>query len=142
MPLKNNSGIYLVDDDPDDREIFSLALLDEGYKGPVIQFINGKKLLDHLVTSPSELPSLFILDLNMPVKNGVDTLRELKSKNLYQYIPVMILTSSSRESDESACWELGCEYYHTKPIEFSEYKKLATAAIEYADRNTGRAEKA
>lgn len=131
MSEQTTRGIFIVDDDMDDREFIIQALQTAGFPGPLKGFINGARVLDHLYANLSEIPALLVLDLNMPVKDGFDTLRELKSQDTFRGIPVMVLTSSGRKADKDTCIALGCEYFHNKPMDFSSYKDLANFVIRY-----------
>ena len=81
---------------------------------------------------PKDLPNLILLDLNMPIKDGYETLKDLKQDKQLQTIPVMVLTSSTKPADENVCYQLGCEYFHRKPITLSEYSDLATLIARYS----------
>jgi len=121
--IYNISMVYLVDDDVDDLDIMKEALYAHSYKGPVSSAANGKMLLDKL-SSHKETPDVIVMDLNMPVKNGFETLKEIKANSTLKDIPVIILTASSNKMDEARCYELGCDYYYNKPMSISDYVPL------------------
>lgn len=77
--------VYLVDDDIDDLEILQEALVHNNYYGPVKTVQNGKMLMDEL--SERTKPEVIVLDLNMPLKNGFEVLRELKSRPNWRLFP-------------------------------------------------------
>jgi DNA-binding response OmpR family regulator len=87
--------------------------------------------MDHLETNPQECPGLIVLDLNMPTKNGFETLAELKASEHLKKIPVVILTSSSREADAVTCKNLGSDHYFTKPSSITDYKQLSECMLAY-----------
>jgi DNA-binding response OmpR family regulator len=126
--------LFITDDDLDDREFLTLALERYGFTGKIATFSNGAKLLDHLSANPGEFPGLIVLDLNMPHKNGFETLTELKSNDLLKHIPVVILTSSSREADEATCKNLGSDHFFRKPSNITDYKELSEFMVDYMAR--------
>lgn len=121
--------VYLVDDDIDDLEIMQEALIHNNYYGPVKIVQNGKMLMDDL--SENRRPEVIVLDLNMPLKNGFDVLRELKSKAALEGIPVIVLTSSSNATDRARCLDLGCSFFFNKPDSLTGYDPIATAVKKY-----------
>jgi CheY-like chemotaxis protein len=114
--------VYLVDDDSEDLEIVQEALIQHSYKGPVSTAANGLALLTELTNpkSPSR-PDVIVLDLNMPLKDGFATLKEIKSNPALKNIPIIILTASSNKADEIKCFELGCSFFFTKPNRIPDY---------------------
>lgn len=114
--------VYLVDDDVDDLEFVREAFIEHSYKGPVNTASNGQSLMDLLSNQNIQSkPSVIVLDLNMPLKDGFETLRDIKENPALRSIPVVILTASSSKRDEIRCLELGCNYYFTKPARIEEY---------------------
>ena len=112
--------VYLVDDDDDDIVFVKEALFMFSYKGPVDTANNGRALLDKLGSTQTS-PDVILMDLNMPIKNGFDTLREVKNHPLLKHIPVIILTASSSRADEARCFDLGCDYFYSKPVALNDY---------------------
>lgn len=125
--------VYLVDDDEEDIEIVQEALAHYSYKGPVLPLNNGKQLIDHLNTGGTvALPSVIILDLNMPLLDGFQALRVIRSSSFYGKTAVIILTSSSKKEDELKCFELGCDYFLTKPSSMKDYEALTVLVKKFA----------
>ena len=118
--------VYLVDDDIDDLEIVQEALVQNNYKGPVITAENGKILMDKLHQGSDTKPDVILLDLNMPLKDGFEALKEIKSQSEFRDIPVIILTASANKADELRCFELGCDFFYTKPNTMKEYNPLVS----------------
>jgi CheY-like chemotaxis protein len=112
--------VYLVDDDEDDIDFVKEALFIHSYKGPVDTANNGMVLLEKL-EKPQANPDVIVMDLNMPVKNGFDTLQEIKNHPVLKDIPVIILTASANKKDEARCFDLGCNYYYSKPLSLKDY---------------------
>lgn len=118
--------VYLVDDDIDDLEIVQEALIQNDYTGPVVTVQNGKVLMDKLLEDADAKPDVIVLDLNMPLKDGFEVLSEIKTHPLFRNIPVIVLTASGNKSDELRCFELGCNFFFTKPNSMQEYDALVT----------------
>jgi DNA-binding response OmpR family regulator len=117
--------VYIVDDDADDREILQHALFQYSYKGPVQPFENGKVLLDKMtLLKQTERPGVIILDLNMPLLSGFQVLEHLKQSDSLDSTRIIVLTSSDRHEDEVRSFELGCDFFMTKPARVSEYAAL------------------
>jgi CheY-like chemotaxis protein len=118
--------VYLVDDDADDIEIVQEAMRSYSYKGSISVASNGQMLLDNLRSTSSIRPDVIVLDLNMPLRDGFEALKEIKSNSALKHIPVIVLTASSKKEDELRCFELGCDFFYNKPITFDGYGTLVT----------------
>lgn len=113
-------SVLIVDDDMDDRESVRDAFLENQHDQNYIFLDNGTKLLEFLLNSPQQAhPSLILLDLNMPGKDGRDTLKEVKSHKTLHHIPVIILTTSSSPKDVEISYSLGANCFITKPNTYS-----------------------
>ena len=123
--MKTNPTIFIADDDEEDIILLQDSLVDRNSMVNCITFHNGLVLLNYLNTHSEELPDLIVLDINMPVKNGFVTLHELKQSPLLKSIPVIMLTSSIRQEDESRCLQMGCRVLFKKPNSVSEFINLA-----------------
>ena len=66
------------------------------------------------------MPSLIVLDLNMPILNGMETLSRLKSHNVYKNIPVIMFTTSIHEVEKARCLEIGAADFIKKPVRFQQ----------------------
>lgn len=121
--------ILIVDDDADDREIVKDAFATTSQNGEDYIFIeSGDKLLEYLDKQHDPcLPSLILLDLNMPGKDGRETLKEIKSNNRFHTIPIIVFTTSSSTRDRAMSYELGANCFITKPDTFNKLVDLATA---------------
>ena len=123
--MKTNPTIFIADDDEEDIALLRDTLIDRNSMVNCITFHNGLVLLNYLKTNSEVLPDLIVLDVNMPVKNGFLTLHELKQHALLKSIPVIMLTSSVRQEDESRCLEMGCRVLFKKPHSMPDYINLA-----------------
>lgn len=115
--------ILLVEDSPEDREAAVRALRRCGLDVPVVHCSDGDEALDYLhrrgdradpATSPR--PRLVLLDLNLPGTDGREVLADVKSDDELRSIPVLMLSTSSYETDVEACYDAGANSYIQKPI--------------------------
>lgn len=118
--------ILFVDDDEEDHLIM-LQYFREQHKDQHIRFIkNGRDAIRFLEGVPQEssLPCLIVLDLNMPIMNGTQTLLEMKRNKRFKEIPVIILSTSENENEKRKCLSLGAREYLVKPTTYDEGLKL------------------
>ena len=116
--------ILIADDDPDDRYLISRAFKDI-LLPEKLQFVeNGNQLVNYLENNlnDDELPGLIVLDLNMPVMDGIETLKHLKSQPRYKDIPVVIFSTSRNPSEAILVRELGAADFIIKPTSYTEVK--------------------
>lgn len=99
--------VFIVDDDADDRESIRDAFLENRHDHDYTFMHNGEHLMEKLAGKKNSLlyPSVILLDLNMPGKDGKDVLKELKGNSILQPIPVIIFTTSSSERDKEATYK-------------------------------------
>lgn len=84
--MTSKNTIAIVDDDPDDRDLIKDAFLESNPERDLILLENGDRLIDFLQTTADEaFPSLILLDLNMPGKDGRDALQEIKKSPVSSY---------------------------------------------------------
>lgn len=103
--------ILIVEDDRDIVEMVEYNLQEEGYV--TISALNGE---DGVNLAGSEQPDLIILDIMLPVIDGFEVCRTLKSDDKTSYIPIIILSAKSQETDKVVGLELGADDYVTKPF--------------------------
>jgi CheY-like chemotaxis protein len=125
--MNDGIKILLADDDVEDRFIMEEAFNELGLP-QVVGFVeNGEKVITFLddISDSKSLPSLIVLDLNMPLLNGTETLRILKNNDRYSDIPVMIFSTSVNEIEKEQCLSLGATSYITKPVKYEECISIA-----------------
>lgn len=123
--LRKPVTILIADDDPDDR-MLALDALTESNLGQTIHFVeDGDELLDYLYQrgkyadpATATQPGLILLDLNMPRKDGRDTIREIRADAHFRHIPIIVLTTSSAQRDILGVYTLGANSFITKPVTF------------------------
>lgn len=121
--------IVLVDDDEDDRLFFSDALQEMTIATELTEFQNGKELLDYLSQEDTEHPQLIFLDLNMPVMDGFQCLREIRKNPELKDLVVAIYSTSSSEKDIEETFVNGANIYINKPNRFEELKKTIAQVV-------------
>ncbi|HUR10409.1 MAG TPA: response regulator [Flavitalea sp.] len=129
MPNRKNL-VFIVDDDPDDRQIILDAFLENDTAMDYVFLENGKELMDALQEcnlNGSEFPALILLDLNMPGMLGLQALKEIKGNESYKHIPTVILTTSALLTDRNSSFELGANCFITKPSGYGELVNITEA---------------
>lgn len=121
--------ITLADDDEDDR-LFFIEAFDELKINTVVNtFKNGRELLNFLELPETVLPNILFLDLNMPILDGIDCLKEIKKHDKYKDIVIAIYSTSSSEGDIENTFVLGANIYIKKPSDFNDLKKILLNAV-------------
>lgn len=116
--------VLLADDDQDDRLFFSDAFNDLSLKIKLKIVNNGDELMKYLKTPNITLPNVVFLDLNMPRKNGIDCLKEIRSNETLKNLSVAIYSTSSNPEDIQNAFVLGANIYIKKPNNFDTLKKV------------------
>ena len=139
--IKDNnkpSVIVMAEDDLDDRLLVKDALAETNWEADLRFVDNGEEMMDYLSHtgkyadgSSAPRPSLILLDLNMPRKDGREVLREMKNRSDLKRIPVVILTTSKADTDIEKMYELGANSFISKPIEFEALVKLMRVLAQY-----------
>nr|WP_136250474.1 response regulator [Ningiella ruwaisensis] len=117
--------VLLADDDEDDRLLAKDAMEVAGYGSKCITVEDGEQLMHFLKRQgkfadliEADLPSVILLDLNMPVLDGRDTLKQLKEDKILRRIPVVIFSTSNTDEDITQGYDLGASAYMVKPSSF------------------------
>ncbi len=126
--MKEKFIILLVEDDDIDTENVIRAFKKNKMSNPIYSVENGEEALDFLrnqgryndpVKSPR--PGIILLDINMPIMNGIEFLRIIKADEDLKSIPVVVLTTSREESDRIESFKLSVAGYIVKPVEFEDF---------------------
>lgn len=121
--------ITLADDDEDDRLFFTDAF-DELKINTIVNTVkDGRELMNFLNHPDTVLPNIIFLDLNMPILNGVDCLKEIKENHKFKDIAIAIYSTSSSEQDIENTFVLGANIYIKKPSNFDELKKILSEIV-------------
>lgn len=121
--------LLLADDDLDDCDFFRGALLDVPHPLSLTVVKNGVELMDFLLEETSEQPDVIFLDLNMPRKNGIECVEEIKASNTLKHIPIIVFSTSLDKPVINKLYELGAHHYIQKPSEFSSLKRVIKKAV-------------
>jgi CheY-like chemotaxis protein len=122
--------ILWADDDPDDQELFKEVLTSLSFTAKIHEFPNGRTLIDFLKKSDLKYPPcLIVLDMNMPILDGKETLAILKSEDHFRSIPVVMLTTSNNELDRKFCAHFNTEMI-TKPPSFEKLRPVISHLLD------------
>jgi CheY-like chemotaxis protein len=123
--MKLKTKILIVDDDTDDREIVKDAFetLNQDFEYEFLE--NGDRLLEYLTQNWEGQSFLILLDLNMPGKDGRESLKEIKTDERFCHIPTIVFTTSSSLRDKQMSYKLGANCFITKPDTFNKLTELA-----------------
>ena len=125
-------SILVVDDDVEDHMIMKEYFEEMDYKDSVKFVINGKEAIEYLEAQKQGiLPRLIILDLNMPIMNGTQTLFHIKHDPELKNIPVVIYSTSENETEKRKTLSLGALQYAMKPQGYADGLKMVTTFLSY-----------
>ena len=125
-PLK----ILLIEDDAIEVMKFKRVLSKFQVNHEVREATNGEEA-QRILDQKDTLPSIILLDLNMPKVNGIEFLTYLKNNDELKYIPVIILSTSSNYNDLKRCYEIGIAGYIIKPLKYEEYVLKMEMLLDY-----------
>lgn len=124
----NSTSIILADDDADDRDLFSEAVAACGFNVKVETVEDGVELIN-LIKNKNKIPDLIFLDLNMPNKDGKESLIEIRKSQELNHVPVIIYSTSSSQLDIEFTFEKGANLFISKPSSFSELVQIARKVL-------------
>jgi CheY-like chemotaxis protein len=121
--------ILLVEDNPSDLEIALRALKEHNLCNNVQVARDGEEALDfifcqgaHAARRPDDLPRLILLDLKLPLIDGMEVLRQIRADARTRNVPVVVLTSSTEERDVVESYALGVNSFIAKPVDFDQFR--------------------
>jgi two-component system response regulator len=124
--------ILLVEDNASDEKLTLLAFKQCGIKNDIVVMRDGAAALDflfgtgaHAGRDTTDLPTVVLLDLNLPKIDGHEVLRRIRADERTKLLPVVILTASREEEDVLRSYSLGANAYVRKPVEFAEFARAA-----------------
>lgn len=129
-----NKKILLVEDNPNDEILTIRGLRRNKIANEIIVARDGQEAVDYLFGTGGKervVPSLILLDMNLPKLNGLDVLRRIRGDERTKAMPVVILTSSRQDRDLVESYQLGCNSYVCKPLDFDEFIKAANTLSVY-----------
>ncbi|MBN2274113.1 MAG: response regulator [Bacteroidales bacterium] len=119
-------SILLVEDNVDHAHLIMRKLKSFQVANKIIHLEDGEAALQYLKTAFAEhnLPHIILLDLRLPKVDGLEVLRQIKTKPEYMEIPVVILTTSDTETDIAKAYHLHANSYLVKPVNFESFTEL------------------
>ena len=126
---KEYTFVMLADDDEDDRMFFSDAFSEIKINTKLRTCNDGAELMEYLNKEDSVLPELLFLDINMPKKNGIECLEEIKANPKFKNIAVAIYSTSSSDEHVEDTFVKGANVYIKKPNDFSTLKKVLSEVV-------------
>lgn len=131
--VANKPIILYAEDDFDDFESIKEALDQISDQHLLVHARNGHEAVSY-IENATALPSLIVLDLNMPVMDGKEVLQWLKDRAQYKHISVMIFTTSSREEDVKLCQKHGCTFFR-KPTLYRDLLHVAQTMLNLCEKS-------
>jgi CheY-like chemotaxis protein len=120
--------ILLVEDNPDDVELTRIAFREAKVANHLVVVNDGAQALDYLFArgafaerNPDDLPSIVLLDLNLPKVDGREVLQAIRASEKTRSLPVVVLTTSTEPFDVEASYALGVNSYIQKPVDFERF---------------------
>lgn len=119
--------ILLVEDDNGHARLIEKNLRRVGIHNPIIHLDDGQKAVDFLFCRAEykdkslPTPLIVLLDLNMPILDGYQVIKQMKTNPLTHRIPVIVLTTTGNAGEVQLCYELGCNVFIKKPVEYHEF---------------------
>lgn len=118
--------ILMVEDDEGHARLIEKNIRRAGVKNAIMPFHTGRSALDYLdrIAAGGEMPGsayLMLLDLNLPDMSGTDILQRIKSDERTQRMPIIVLTTTDDKVEIERCYELGCNVYITKPVNYDSF---------------------
>jgi len=130
--------VVVVEDSDEDYEVTVWALRKAGAANPVRRCANAAAIADLLTgrsglfgSTPASHPLLVLLDLNLPGRNGLETLRDLRGDSRWQTVPVVIVSTSKSPAEVSACYRLGAAGYLAKPLDLDAFAAAMRRLVAY-----------
>ncbi|MBX3086166.1 MAG: response regulator [Anaerolineae bacterium] len=127
MPTINEVTIVVVEDNEGHARLIEKNLKRASIANPIVKLADGQLALDYLfgehgfVTDNTHPPLLILLDLNLPVVDGYRLLERIKAHPQTKSIPIIVLTTTDDLQEINRCYELGCNVYITKPVDYDQF---------------------
>ncbi len=126
--MSANKTVLLVEDNPDDELLALRALRKNGIEQGISVVRDGAEALDFLFgrgeykdRTSEELPTVVLLDLNLPKLSGLEVLKQLRSREETRYLPVVLLTTSKEEQDMISGYSFGANSFICKPVDYDQF---------------------
>jgi CheY-like chemotaxis protein len=120
----SNRPLLVVEDDQVDVMTIRRALKEIKVVNPIVHLENGEEALAYLRDPANETPCIILLDLNMPVMNGIEFLQVIKQEDALRRFPVIVLTTSEEQQDKLNSFNLGVAGYMAKPVDYRQFVEV------------------
>lgn len=121
MPNIPEVTILLVEDDAGHARLIEKNLRRANLTNDIVHVTDGQQALDYLFSNGRPSSLLVLLDLNLPVLDGYQVLERMKNDGRTKRIPVIVLTTTDDTREVARCYELGCNVYITKPVDYEQF---------------------
>lgn len=132
----NHINILLADDDIDDCNFFETALEELPISTTLATVHDGAALMDYLDKNTEHLPDVLFLDINMPLKNGLECLAEIKENKKLKDLAVVMFSTSNSWDTINMLFKSGSNVYIHKPSDFAQLKQVINHALPIAGEKT------
>ena len=124
-PMPQAVNIVMIEDDEGHARLIEKNIRRAGISNNLKHFLDGSSGLDYLFNAPDgpaqNGPALVLLDLNLPDMTGVEILGRIKSNEHLKRVPVVVLTTTDDKVEIQRCYDLGCNVYITKPVNYESF---------------------
>ena len=127
----NNKPVLLVEDDQVDAMSVTRAFNEIQLTNQLIHVENGEEALDYLRGHANDTLCIILLDLNMPIMNGIEFLQVVKRDDHLKRIPVVVLTTSEEQQDKVNSFNMGVAGYMTKPVDYRQFVEVMRSIDAY-----------
>lgn len=125
MNSQQSVGIVMIEDDQGHARLIEKNIRRAGISNDINHFADGTSALEYLFNDPSgpahNGPALVLLDLNLPDMSGTSILEKIKQDEKLHRTPVVVLTTTDDKIEIQRCYDLGCNVYITKPVNYESF---------------------
>lgn len=118
-------NIIMIEDDEGHARLIEKNIRRAGISNDIHHFLDGTSALQYLYEAPDgpakNGPALILLDLNLPDMSGTDILARIKGEGPLRRTPVVVLTTTDDKTEIQRCYDLGCNVYITKPVNYESF---------------------
>ena len=121
--MTNPVKIVMIEDDHGHAKLIEKNIRRANINNEIAHFDDGGKALDYLFSEEVRAngPMLILLDLNLPDMSGTDILERVKGDERLKRAPVVVLTTTDDKNEIQRCYDLGCNVYITKPVDYESF---------------------
>lgn len=130
-PDQNSHLLLLIEDNEDDILLTQMALKEIENPPYLLVIKNGRDGLEYLLNENNTKPSLTLVDLKLPIVDGVSVIEKISLIDHLRKMPTVVLTTSLEPQDINRCYNASINSYLRKPVDFDEFKHLINKTIEY-----------